>query len=490
MRKVTPLFLVLLLMGCVWLSNPSAVLAGTGDDLNLIREVLENVEAYHVDRPDHQILVEGAIWGMIETLEDPYTTYLAREELESFLKEIEGQFGGIGVELEGMNDQVRVRRVLPGSPAAEAGLAPGDIIAAVDGEDVAGLPVEVVALRIRGPEGTQVRLTILRQGQSFEVMLIRRSIELPSIESAVWPSGIAYVHIRTFGSQVASRLKEVLLQYKARGIKGLIIDLRGNEGGLLDAAAEVAGYFLGEGRTVAWLKGRDSEAPCRATGRTLVTGIPIVVLIDGRTASAAEILAGALQDYQAALLLGEPTYGKGSVQELIPLSNGGALRVTTARYLTPLRRPVDAQGLTPDKKIETNALVPLVAEALIKGGSVKMKLAVGSTEGEVNGHPVTLASPPVAVGGVIYLPLRFTAEAFGYQVCWVKEVGAVLEKGGEKITLPFDGKTVIIPDKQKPVAFIALPAVRNLMLDVRVQGVSIELDGNVADSMNYLKAAG
>ncbi|HAG06615.1 MAG: Carboxyl-terminal protease, partial [Clostridia bacterium 62_21] len=361
MRKVLASIVVILLVSCAWLSRPTAVLAKTANGVNLIREVLENIEAYHVDEPDHELLVQGAIWGIIDTLEDPYTSYLTGEELAGLLEDIEGRFGGIGVELEGKVGEVRVRKVLPGSPAAEAGLAPGDLITAVDGEDLAGLPLEVVALRIRGPEGTTVRLTILRQGRTFEVLLTRRSIELPSIESALWPGGIAYVQVRTFGSRTAGQLKETLLKYKAAGLKGLIIDLRGNQGGLLEPAAEVAGYFLGEGRTVAWLKGRDTEEPCRATGSALVKGIPVAVLIDGLTASAAEILAGALQDYRVAFLLGEPTYGKGSVQELIPLSNGGFLRLTTARYATPLHRPVDGEGLAPDTKIETPALVPLVA---------------------------------------------------------------------------------------------------------------------------------
>ncbi|MGQ9498458.1 MAG: S41 family peptidase [Desulfotomaculales bacterium] len=490
MRKLITLVLVIALVSCAWLSRPTAVLAKAVDGVNLIREVLENIEAYHVDGPDHELLVQGAIWGIIDTLEDPYTSYLTEEELASLLGDIEGQFGGIGIELEGRVGEARVRNVLPGSPAAEAGLAPGDVIAAVDGEDVAGLPPEAVALRIRGPEGTTVRLTILRHGQTFDVVLTRRSIELPSIESELWPGGVAYVHVRTFGSKTARQLKEVLLKYKASGLKGLIIDLRGNQGGLLEPATEVAGYFLGEGRTVAWLKGRDTEEPCRATGSALVKGVPVAVLIDGLTASAAEILAGALRDYRVAFLLGEQTYGKGSVQELIPLNNGGFLRLTTARYSTPLRHPVDGEGLVPDMKIETPALVPLVAEALLRGGAVRVKLTVGSAEAEVNGRRVTLASPPLVIEGVTYVPLRFIAEAFGYQVDWDGDAGAVLAKGGRRIILPVDGKTLVIPDEHNPAALITLHAIRDLGASVRVHGVDIELDGSVGNSINYLQAAG
>lgn len=490
MPRITVWLLALLLTCSIWFSSATDSVAAPADDLSLIREVLECVEAYHVDRPERRTLVEGAIWGIIDAVDDPYTTYLTREKLETFMEEIEGRFGGVGVELEASGGKVRVRNVLPGSPAFEAGLQPGDVITAVDGQDITGLAVEMVALRIRGPAGTQVRLTVLRQNYTFEVSLVRRQIRLPNIEDAFWSGGIAYIRIRTFGSATAADLRKALLKYQVPGIKGLIIDLRGNEGGLLDAAAEVAGCFLGRGKEIAWLQGRDGEEPCRATGEALVQGVPVAVLIDENTASAAEILAGALRDYRVAFLLGKPSFGKGSVQELIPLTNGAVLRVTTARYLTPAHRPVDGEGLVPDLEIETPALVPYVAEAVLKGGAVKVKLKVGSTEGEVNGHRVAVTTAPLMEKGKVYLPLRFTAEAFGYRVSWDQKLGAVLEKNGTRLILPFDGKTVIVPDKEKPVALVALPALRDLRLDVRVSGDSIELDGIAGSSANFLKSAG
>ncbi|MEW5761677.1 MAG: S41 family peptidase [Bacillota bacterium] len=490
MRRLSALVLAFALLCAVLMHGPAQVLAEESGDLALIREVLDYAERYHIDRPPRQTLVEGAIWGIVESLEDPYASYLTREELESFMQEIEGRFGGVGIELEAAGDRVRVRNVLPGSPAAAAGLAPGDVITAVNGEEVTGLPPEMVALGIRGPEGTEVRLTVVREGRTFEVSLVRRSIVLPGVVSAAPEDGIARISVRTFGSHTPAELREALLKQKAAGLKGLVLDLRGNEGGLLDAAMEIAGYFLGEGRIVAWLEGRDGETPCRATSGVLVPDLPVVVLVDGNTASAAEILAGALRDWGRGILVGEPTFGKGSVQELLPLENGGALRVTTARYLTPCRRPVDGEGLVPDLKIETAVLAPLIAEVLLKDGMVGVDFEVYGKEAVVNGRRVPLATPPVVKKGAVYVPLRFVAEAFGWKVDWERERGAVLSRRGEKIVFPFDGKTVVVRGDNGPVAMVAVSALPRLQIDVRLDGTRIRLGGNAGCYTNFLNGTG
>ncbi len=320
-------------------------------------EAWEIVHSQYVDQPvDDVQLMRGAIRGMLESLGDPHTGYMDPDEYKEATTMLEGEYEGIGAWVDVSGDYLTIVTPMPGSPAEEAGLKPGDQIIAVDGEDVTGLAPEVVRKRVLGPAGTQVRLTIRREGveEPFEVVVTRAHITIPSVEGEMLDSGVAYVHIYTFGEKTAAQLHSTLQDLLAQEPKGLIIDLRNNGGGYLQTAIQVASEFLPEGTVVMYERyGDGTQQVYKAYDGGLATEIPLVVLVNEGTASASEIVSGALQDYGRALLVGVTTYGKGSVQNWIPLQDDqGAVRVTIARWYTPKERQISGQGLTPDVEVE------------------------------------------------------------------------------------------------------------------------------------------
>lgn len=473
MRRAFISLLSVLLALSVWLVGPFSASAGMKDDLRLLQEIMEYLERYHIDRPDHDLLVENAIRGIVDAVGDPYTYYLRKDEVAQFLDVLEGRFVGIGIELQSVGKNNYVYSVFPESPAQAAGIQPGDVIYAVDGERVSGEPAEGLARRLEGSEGTMVKLTVRRDGRLIDFALERRLISLPPVGGKLLSSNIAYIRIRNFSSSTADELKKELLKYCGAGVKGLIVDLRGNEGGLIDEVAKAAGYFLGENQIVAWLEGRDGREAFKTTTGAVLDDISVAVLIDSGTASAAEMLAGALKDSGVALLFGEPTYGKGSVQELVQLKNGGALRFTTERYLTPSGWPVDGVGIAPDLKIETPSLVPLVAEAFLTGSPVRLKLEVGSVWGDYNGKRALLPAAPAIYKKELCVPLRFIAEAFGYEVFWDSRNGVVLFRGEQQLIVPL--QKMGFPNQDEPVAFIPLSEASELGIQVEVKGNNIIL---------------
>jgi carboxyl-terminal processing protease len=317
-------------------------------------EAWDIVNEYYVDQPvDQEILMRGAIQGMLDAIGDPYTNYMDPESVEMFSVRYDGdeEYEGIGAWVDISKDYLTIISPFPGSPADEAGLRPGDQILAIDGEDMAGVDGELVRQRVLGPAGTTITMTILRSGfEPFDVDVTRASVVVPSIESYMLEDDIGYVHLILFGETTSEELKEALDLLLAENPKGLILDLRYNGGGYLHSAVEVASEFLREGTVVVHEEYSDGS---RDTNKTLKGGlaldIPLVVLVNEGTASASEIVAGALQDFERAPLVGSTTFGKGLVQTMIPLSNDqGQVRVTIARWLTPLERQIHEIGLEPD----------------------------------------------------------------------------------------------------------------------------------------------
>ncbi len=290
---------------------------------------------------------------MLDAIGDPYTNYMDPESVEMFSVRYDGdeEYEGIGAWVDISKDYLTIISPFPDSPADEAGLRPGDQIIAIDGEDMTGVDGELVRQRVLGPAGTTFTMTILRSGtEPFDVDVTRASVVVPSIESYMLDDDIGYVRLILFGETTSNELKEVLEILFAENPKGLILDLRYNGGGYLHSAVEVASEFLGEGNVVVHEEYSDGS---RDTNKTLKGGlaldIPLVVLVNEGTASASEIVAGALQDYERAPLVGSTTFGKGLVQTMIPLSNDqGQVRVTIARWLTPLERQIHEIGLEPD----------------------------------------------------------------------------------------------------------------------------------------------
>jgi carboxyl-terminal processing protease len=312
------------------------------------------IHKQYVDQPvDNTRLMEGAINGMMQSLGDAHSTYMDPQVFSEATSELAGSYAGIGSLVDTSGKLLTITKPFPNSPAEKARLQAGDQIIAVDGKDVTSSIPEAVRQKIIGPEGTTVKLTIQRPGQSapFDVQITRAIIVVPSVTSKMLDDKIAYIQISTFGDNTAGDLHKQLADLMAQNPKGLILDLRNNGGGFLDTGISVASEFISGGVIVSEKAGDGTITPHQALPDGLATdkSLPMIVLVNGYSASASEIVAGALQDTRRARLLGETTYGKGTVQNWVPLSDDqGAVRVTIARWLTPNGNTIDEKGLTPD----------------------------------------------------------------------------------------------------------------------------------------------
>jgi len=310
------------------------------------------VHERYVDQPvDDKALMEGAIKGMMDALGDQQTYYMEPAVYQDATSQLAGAYEGIGAYVDMKGDFLTIIRPIEGSPAEAAGLQAGDAIIAVDGVDMTGIKPEEVREKVMGPAGTQVKLTVARKGESapLDFMVTRARIDIPSVTSKMLDNNIGYLAINTFGEQTTNELHKNLDQLLAQNPRGIIIDLRNNTGGFLTTAVDVASEFIDNGVVLYEQHGDGSRDTFNVTGNGRATDMPIVVLINEISASASEILAGALQDYGRATLVGVVSYGKGSVQQWVPLSNNeGAARVTVAKWLTPKERAIDHVGLTPD----------------------------------------------------------------------------------------------------------------------------------------------
>ena len=310
---------------------------------------------YYVRPLDDAKLVEGAIRGMYEATGDKHTSYMDPDEYRQANISLEGEYEGIGAWVDTSGDYLTIVTPMKGSPAEKAGLKPGDKVIAVDGEDVSGVNPELVVRKVLGPAGSKVTLTIKRDDQDpFDVTITRAKITIPSVEGKMLDDGIAYVQLHTFGDKTTEELRAILKDLLAQHPKGLILDLRNNGGGYLSTAVDVGSEFLPKDRVILYEEYKDgSRKAYKSEGGGLATDIPMVILVNEGTASASEIVSGAMQDYGRALLVGVTTYGKGSVQNWIPLDNNqGAVRITVALWLTPEGRQISGKGLTPDVVVE------------------------------------------------------------------------------------------------------------------------------------------
>lgn len=345
-------------------------------------EAWQIVKDQYVDQPvDEQKMMQGAIRGMLESLGDPHTSYMDPDEYRQANLPMDGEYEGIGAWVDTTGDYVKIVSPMPGSPAEKAGLKANDIIIKVDGEDMTGIDGNLVLRRILGPAGTNVTLTIQREGLDapFDVTITRAKIIIPSVEGKMLDGNIAYIQLFTFGEKTTGELKTKLRELMAQNPKGLILDLRNNGGGYLNTAIEVVSQFIDKGVVMYEEYGSGQRKTFQALPGGLATKIPLVVLVNEGTASASEITAGAIQDYGRGVLVGVTTYGKGSVQNWIPLENNqGAVRVTIARWLTPKERQISKVGLKPDVE------VPLTEEDLKNGKDPQLDKAI-----EIINHGVT-----------------------------------------------------------------------------------------------------
>jgi carboxyl-terminal processing protease len=300
-----------------------------------------------------QQLQDGLKKGLVAASGDPYTEYMPPKEAKEFDEQLSGSFEGIGAELGKDKDSVIIISPISGTPADKAGLRPKDAIIAIDGKDATGLSVEEARDKIRGPKGTQVKLTVIRGTQKLDVAITRDTINIPSVESKVLDGNIGYLKISSFGDDTSKLAQDAADGFRQKNVKGVVLDLRGNPGGYLEAAVNVSSLWLPGGKTVLQEKRGDVVIKThKSLGTQTLQGIPTVVLIDEGSASASEITAGALHDNGVATLIGVKSFVKGSVQEPLQLNDGGLLKVTVARWYTPKGKNIDKEGITPDQKVE------------------------------------------------------------------------------------------------------------------------------------------
>jgi carboxyl-terminal processing protease len=347
--------------------------------LALFGDVFERVRSDYVERPDDSKLIESAINGMLAGL-DPHSSYMDAKSFRDMQVDTRGEFGGLGIEVTMEDGLVKVVAAIDDTPAAKAGIMANDIISHIDDEPVQGLALNQAVDKMRGPVNSKISLKIIRKGadKPIDVSITRDVVRILSIRSRM-EDDIGYVRITQFNEQATSGLKKAISEFEAQSgdkLKGFVIDLRNNPGGLLDQAVSISNAFLSRGEIVS-TRGRNTEDTVRFNARAggdISKGKPMIVLVNGGSASASEIVAGALQDHKRATIVGTRSFGKGSVQTIVPLApNGGALRLTTARYFTPSGRSIQAKGISPDIEVvqdvpeELKARVDTTSEATLRG---------------------------------------------------------------------------------------------------------------------------
>jgi carboxyl-terminal processing protease len=332
----------------------------TGDDgSELVDDAFEKISASAVEAPSEEELARGAIKGMVGVLRktsDPYALFYSPRSFEEFQELTTGSFSGIGVWLKQKEGDFEIISVLPSSPALEAGLERGDVIRSVDGESVEAMTVDEAVARIKGPEGTEVEIGVERSGETQVFTIVRRSIDIPNVQASVTRGNLGYIRLLGFARGAADQVRDEVEQLTEAGAEGLVLDMRDNGGGLFNEAVRVASVFIEDGEIVKYRERSRRDVVYEAKGDAFEE-LPLVVLVNEGTASASEIVAGALQDTDRGIVVGTTTFGKGSVQEVIPLLDASAVKLTTAAYVTPEGRNINGRGIKPDVRVEAEAVV-------------------------------------------------------------------------------------------------------------------------------------
>ncbi|MDF2962408.1 MAG: peptidase [Paenibacillus sp.] len=402
----------------------SAALAAdqAATDSARIKEAFDLIQKHHVSSPNPQQLSDAAIKSMITSLNDPYTVYFTADELKKFEGSLENNYVGVGVRVNQQPDGVYIFEVFDG-PAKKAGMLVDDKITAVNGESVDGLKIDDVTKKIMGPEGTKVSVTVKRGQETVVLDMTRQTIQLPVVINKKFDPGVGYIRVTSFSSEADEAAAAQLGELKKQGINSLILDLRDNPGGLVETAANMAKMFVKEGILIHTKDKDDVDEPVKFSNGT-TQPFPVYILVNEYSASASEVLTGALQDYNAtAKVIGMKTYGKGSVQTLFPLSNGGAMKITIEEYLTPKLRKVNNVGLTPD--IEVDGEVPQLVTALHEAGISKVSVGLNKRGVTVNGISVEDNMGLVRENGAVYVPSRLLSSLMGGSIAWNAEAQAV-----------------------------------------------------------------
>lgn len=344
--------------------------------IDLIKEGMDVIERKYVDinNVKNEDLIYGAMKGMLEALKDPHSVFMEREVAKTFREDVGGKFEGIGAEIGIRNDKISVIAPLKGNPAERAGVRAGDQIFAIDDVETEGTTLDEAVRRIRGPKGSTVRLTILREGtkEDFDISIVRDIIKIPNIELERKEGGITYISLAHFNETAPADFENIVQEISRSDAKKLILDLRNNPGGFLEIAVDIAGWFLPPDTIVLMEesgRGRGDKT-YRTDGSAALMDYPMVILINKGSASASEILAGALRDHRGVKLIGEKSFGKGSVQELISLSDGSSVKVSISKWFTPKGVSIQDNGLIPDIEVE------MTAEIFDAKGDVQLEKAI------------------------------------------------------------------------------------------------------------------
>jgi len=412
------------------LALPLPSVAGAATPAEQLNEVFGHIEGLHVGGTSGEALRDAAIRGMLEELDDPYTQYYDEAAWQELQDAYEQVMVGIGIQFAMTEDGLRILRVYANSAAEDAGLRAGDTIVRVGGKEVKSSTLEQLADDLLGPEGSVAKLHVADGASRIvkTVNVTRRVFHIPSVSHALMDGGVGYIRIDSFSSDTAGLVGEAIRAFsKEPALRSLAIDVRGNPGGYLDAVQAVASYFIEDGPLLHTVDRNGTQVAIEIEDGGKI-GVPAVVLVDGNSASASEVFAGAMQDYKAATIVGSKTYGKGSVQQLISLQGGGGLKVTVEHYLTPKKRQVNGVGITPDKE----AAHPLGATfaALREVGVAGFRAELRSYETVVNGVSFDHVANVLREGGRTYVPSRDLATLTGGTAKWDGATSTVTIDGG------------------------------------------------------------
>ena len=331
------------------------------EDLKIFTEVLSYVEANYVEEVEPERVIHGAIRGMLRSL-DPHSSFMPPEMFGEMQVETEGRFGGLGIEITIRDDVLTVVAPIEETPAFRAGILAGDQIVLVEGESTKDMTLIEAVKKLRGPEGTEVTIGVMRPGftEPRDFTIVRAIIKIKSVRWTRLPDDVGYIKVRSFQKTTVNEVREAIRELESQGMGALVLDLRNNPGGLLDQAISVSELFLEDGKLIVYTKGRLTNQDMKgfSKGGGIWSNQPLAILINGGSASASEIVAGALKDWDRATLIGTQSFGKGSVQTIIPLSDGSGLRLTTAKYYTPNNAEIHGEGITPDIVVELEPVTP------------------------------------------------------------------------------------------------------------------------------------
>nr|WP_225889956.1 S41 family peptidase [Indioceanicola profundi] len=407
---------------CAGAQGKQAVQSDTYKQLDLFADVFERVRSEYVEQVTDEELIEAAISGMLTSL-DPHSSFLNKDSFQDMQVQTRGEFGGLGIEVTTEEGVVRVVSPIDDTPAYRAGVLPGDYIVAIDDESIVGLPLNEAVEKMRGPVGTSIKVTIRRPEvqEPIDYNLTRAVVKVQSVRYRVEAGNVGYIRISSFNEQTQPGLEKAIAKLEedlGDDLVGYVLDLRNNPGGLLNEAISVSDTFLERGEIVS-TRGRDSADSERANAKPgdLAKGKPVVVLINGGSASASEIVAGALQDHRRAIVLGTQSFGKGSVQTIIPLQGNGAMRLTTARYYTPSGRSIQQLGITPDIEVHPAKLEEIAEGQRRREADLRHSLSnperqgTPPAQGEVQPQtqtpapgPTSEVQPPAPTGGEVEAP--------------------------------------------------------------------------------------